>query len=124
MLQIKVDAISTACTTEDVRDESLNEVQSKPFPDIDAPCSNGEMVHRCKICTKTFPSGQALVGHQRCHWSSGLEASTTLIKLREDENRDCRQILKFDLNKLAMAEAENDLELTLGLELKLGSSTI
>ncbi|KAJ8625385.1 hypothetical protein MRB53_033915 [Persea americana] len=120
----KVDAISVACTTKDVQYESLNAVQSKPLPEFDAPCSNGDMVHRCKVCSKTFPSGQALGGHQRCHWSGGVQTSTTSIKLQEDENRTHRRIFKFDLNELAMAESEHDLELNLGLELKLGSSTI
>lgn len=27
--------------------------------------------HRCGICFRVFPSGQALGGHMRCHWDKG-----------------------------------------------------
>lgn len=29
--------------------------------------------HRCSICSRVFPSGQALGGHMRCHWEKGDE---------------------------------------------------
>ncbi|XP_050140665.1 uncharacterized protein LOC126616639 [Malus sylvestris] len=29
--------------------------------------------HQCKICNKTFPTGQALGGHKRCHWTGPTE---------------------------------------------------
>ncbi|KAG0458509.1 hypothetical protein HPP92_023666 [Vanilla planifolia] len=31
----------------------------------------GGKVHRCSICQKTFPTGQALGGHKRCHYDGG-----------------------------------------------------
>ncbi|XP_063947650.1 zinc finger protein ZAT3 [Daucus carota subsp. sativus] len=32
--------------------------------------------HRCSICLRVFPSGQALGGHKRCHWEKGDEPSS------------------------------------------------
>ncbi|PWA84378.1 zinc finger C2H2-type/integrase DNA-binding domain-containing protein [Artemisia annua] len=31
-------------------------------------------LHQCKICDKVFPTGQALGGHKRCHWTGFSEA--------------------------------------------------
>eukprot|EP00268_Persea_americana_P052789 TRINITY_DN5936_c0_g1_i2.p1 TRINITY_DN5936_c0_g1~~TRINITY_DN5936_c0_g1_i2.p1 ORF type:complete len:448 (-),score=108.40 TRINITY_DN5936_c0_g1_i2:2522-3865(-) len=114
MTAAKVDAISVAYNTEEVQYGNSNAAESKPLPEIDATCSKAEMVHRCKTCNKTFPSGQALGGHQRCHWSGGIEASMNSVKLQEDENKVIRQIHDFDLNEPAMVEAEDDLALALG----------
>lgn len=32
--------------------------------------------HKCSICHKTFPTGQALGGHKRCHYEGGNSSST------------------------------------------------
>ncbi|XP_062209339.1 zinc finger protein 1-like [Phragmites australis] len=32
--------------------------------------SGGDKVHECSVCKKTFPTGQALGGHKRCHYES------------------------------------------------------
>lgn len=32
--------------------------------------------HECSICHKTFPSGQALGGHKRCHYEGGAAAAS------------------------------------------------
>ncbi|KAL6296150.1 hypothetical protein ACE6H2_004292 [Prunus campanulata] len=32
--------------------------------------------HECSICHKSFPTGQALGGHKRCHYEGGVGAST------------------------------------------------
>ncbi|KAK9120500.1 hypothetical protein Syun_018117 [Stephania yunnanensis] len=38
--------------------------------DIKAAMSMGELsLHQCEICQKTFPTGQALGGHKRRHWT-------------------------------------------------------
>ncbi|KAK4767956.1 hypothetical protein SAY87_003097 [Trapa incisa] len=34
-------------------------------------------VHECSICHKTFPTGQALGGHKRCHYEGGTTATAT-----------------------------------------------
>ncbi|KAK4747830.1 hypothetical protein SAY87_014416 [Trapa incisa] len=39
---------------------------------VAAPSSSGgSRVHECSICHKTFPTGQALGGHKRCHYDGG-----------------------------------------------------
>lgn len=37
-----------------------------------------QTAHKCTICFKLFPTGQALGGHMRCHWEKN-EASTSSI---------------------------------------------
>ncbi|GMJ03979.1 salt tolerance zinc finger [Hibiscus trionum] len=33
--------------------------------------------HECSICHKTFPTGQALGGHKRCHYEGGAGSSAS-----------------------------------------------
>ena len=40
-----------------------------------APNGTGKS-HECSICHKTFPSGQALGGHKRCHYEGGAAAAS------------------------------------------------
>ncbi|XP_037421946.1 zinc finger protein 1-like [Triticum dicoccoides] len=35
----------------------------------------GGRVHECSVCKKTFPTGQALGGHKRCHYEGPVGAS-------------------------------------------------
>ncbi|KAL2936835.1 Zinc finger protein ZAT3 [Bienertia sinuspersici] len=44
--------------------------------------------HTCSVCSKVFPTGQALGGHMRCHWEKS-EASTSSVGPNEAQ---------FDLN--------------------------
>ncbi|XP_010906283.1 zinc finger protein 1 [Elaeis guineensis] len=37
-----------------------------------AAASVSGRVHQCSVCLKTFPSGQALGGHKRCHYDGSL----------------------------------------------------
>ncbi|XP_057430213.1 zinc finger protein ZAT10-like [Lotus japonicus] len=39
--------------------------------------NGGGKVHQCSICQKSFPTGQALGGHKRCHYEGGGGASST-----------------------------------------------
>lgn len=34
--------------------------------------SNGAKTHQCTICLKSFPTGQALGGHKRCHYDGTI----------------------------------------------------
>ncbi|XP_058769580.1 zinc finger protein ZAT10-like [Vicia villosa] len=38
--------------------------------------TTGKM-HECSICHKSFPTGQALGGHKRCHYEGGINHNTT-----------------------------------------------
>jgi hypothetical protein len=91
--------------------------------------------HQCKICDKTFPTGQALGGHKRCHWTAGpveLQSSTQATSPGEakaqsstqetspeeakaqssqvtspgEASQTGRRILDFDLNELPAIELE------------------
>ncbi|KAF8393381.1 hypothetical protein HHK36_021624 [Tetracentron sinense] len=78
--------------------------------------------HRCKICNKTFPTGQALGGHKRCHWSGPVEAAPSSVALPEETSRTVelpeettktgRGVLDFDLNEVPVMEYEKGLEST------------
>ncbi|XVE95018.1 hypothetical protein REPUB_Repub02eG0059900 [Reevesia pubescens] len=66
--------------------------------------------HECSICHKSFPTGQALGGHKRCHYEGGAANSATAsgvttsegvestITMTHISNRD------FDLNLPALPE--------------------
>ncbi|PON91103.1 Zinc finger transcription factor [Trema orientale] len=42
-----------------------------------AGASNGSgRAHECSICHKTFPTGQALGGHKRCHYEGGAASAS------------------------------------------------
>ncbi|XP_048573269.1 zinc finger protein 1-like [Triticum urartu] len=40
-----------------------------------AGAGGGGRVHECSVCKKTFPTGQALGGHKRCHYEGPMGAS-------------------------------------------------
>ncbi|XP_058113068.1 zinc finger protein ZAT4-like [Magnolia sinica] len=86
-------------------------------------------LHQCKICDKSFPSGQALGGHQRCHWSGHPEPPASSITSQDDETKAGRRsaalqddgtksghrILEFDLNELPPMITDDD-DQTMGLD--------
>lgn len=39
------------------------------------PSNGGGRAHECSICHKSFPTGQALGGHKRCHYDGGAGAA-------------------------------------------------
>ncbi|XP_058096259.1 zinc finger protein ZAT2-like [Magnolia sinica] len=59
-------------------------------------------VHKCSICDRVFPTGQALGGHKRCHWARG-----------ERLNR-VQGLPVFDLNEPAPI-SEEDVEAAYGM---------
>nr|XP_027124064.1 uncharacterized protein LOC113740730 [Coffea arabica] len=64
-----------------------------------------ENIHECTLCKKTFPSGQALGGHKRCHWQS---LSSQVASPEAEEPRPLvRKGLQFDLNEPAEEEDAN-----------------
>ncbi|XP_054819277.1 zinc finger protein ZAT10-like [Prosopis cineraria] len=54
--------------------------------------SAGGRLHECSICHKSFPTGQALGGHKRCHYEGGASSAATASEDAGSAHRD------FDLN--------------------------
>ncbi|XP_010651683.1 zinc finger protein ZAT9-like [Vitis vinifera] len=59
--------------------------------------------HKCRICNKSFPTGQALGGHQTTHRPKPAQLATT--KQEASQNAGPR-VLDFDLNELPPMEKE------------------
>jgi len=67
----------------------------------DAAATHGR-VHECSVCRKTFPTGQALGGHKRCHYEgAGGGATTTNVPSTSAGLMSCRG---FDLNVPALPD--------------------
>ncbi|XP_041013766.1 zinc finger protein ZAT10-like [Juglans microcarpa x Juglans regia] len=73
--------------------------------------------HECSICHKTFPTGQALGGHKRCHYDGGNSHSNTNANTNTNTNANsgvtfsegggsslCQSHRGFDLNLPALPE--------------------
>ncbi|RLN40078.1 zinc finger protein 1-like [Panicum miliaceum] len=58
-------------------------------------------VHECSVCRKTFPTGQALGGHKRCHYEGAAGATTTNVAPTSTGLMSCRG---FDLNVPALPD--------------------
>ncbi|KAG4159978.1 hypothetical protein ERO13_D02G205000v2 [Gossypium hirsutum] len=85
---------------------------------------NGK-AHKCSICHKSFPTGQALGGHKRCHYEGGNTTTTTTTTAAITNNKSSSVSLSgvtvsdggalsqtrcvdfdFDLNLPALCELE------------------
>ncbi|XP_062187724.1 zinc finger protein AZF3-like [Phragmites australis] len=60
-----------------------------------------EKVHRCSLCLRAFPSGQALGGHKRLHYEGGAAAADGV----KDKTSSAELPRDFDLNLPAAATA-------------------
>ncbi|CAK9157820.1 unnamed protein product [Ilex paraguariensis] len=69
-----------------------------------------ESTHQCQICNKTFPTGQALGGHKRCHWTGPAEAPSSQVTSPGEESQTGRKVQTFDLNELPLMEDEGGFE--------------
>lgn len=68
-------------------------------------------VHRCSLCDRTFPSGQALGGHKRLHYEGGAAAEGLGGKDKEAAKAKAAALLRdFDLNLPAAAVAGDEAE--------------
>jgi hypothetical protein len=66
-------------------------------------------VHRCSLCDRTFPSGQALGGHKRLHYEGGAAAEGLGGKDKEAAKAKAAALLRdFDLNLLPAAAVAGD----------------
>ncbi|KFK27201.1 hypothetical protein AALP_AA8G348500 [Arabis alpina] len=85
--------------------------------------NNGD--HICNICHKSFPTGQALGGHKRCHWSGPVPtdaatavptastaaptaSSSQVTETVQEVKKLKRTFLDFDLNELPPNEEEQE----------------
>lgn len=72
--------------------------------------TSGGRTHECSICHKTFPTGQALGGHKRCHYDGGSGNSTGGVTSSEggaasSQSQSQSQSQRgFDLNVPALPE--------------------
>jgi hypothetical protein len=69
-------------------------------------------LHECSICHKTFPTGQALGGHKRCHYEGviggGASASSAAASAAAAAEVQVGDKVRFDLNIPAVPEVEFD----------------
>ncbi|KAK1382765.1 zinc finger protein ZAT3-like [Heracleum sosnowskyi] len=81
--------------------------------------------HRCSICLRVFPSGQALGGHKRCHWEKGEDPSCQMQGGSESNQQfGAKGASAVDLNLPALVDQDDhsSSSLTSGLclDLRLG----
>ncbi|CAL4943199.1 unnamed protein product [Urochloa decumbens] len=72
--------------------EPVAPAAASPAASSSAAGSSSRAAHECSVCRKTFPSGQALGGHKRCHYEGAGGSVSTASGL-------CRG---FDLNVPAL----------------------
>ncbi|XP_043712735.1 zinc finger protein ZAT10-like [Telopea speciosissima] len=88
--------------TEDHASSSSATTTSTTAPAKPNPGSvGGSKTHECSICHKTFPTGQALGGHKRCHYDGGNSAVTSSSDGPAASSQSHRD---FDLNLPALPE--------------------
>ncbi|XP_072958324.1 zinc finger protein 1-like [Typha angustifolia] len=83
-------------------EEPANSSTGSPAASVGASTGDGR-VHQCSVCLKTFPTGQALGGHKRCHYdgnirSGGAAAGAAASEAGSSSHRG------FDLNIPATPE--------------------
>ncbi|XP_057473120.1 zinc finger protein ZAT1-like [Actinidia eriantha] len=66
----------------------------------------GSSSYKCKICNKSFPTGQALGGHKRSHWSGPVEGTASQTESLGEASETGRRILGFDLNEVPPMDYE------------------
>ncbi|XP_066384827.1 zinc finger protein ZAT10-like [Miscanthus floridulus] len=67
-----------AATTSPPADDPASSASPAASPSTSGAASTGR-VHKCSVCRKTFPTGQALGGHKRCHYEGSAGAATTAL---------------------------------------------
>ncbi|CAK7329088.1 unnamed protein product [Dovyalis caffra] len=75
--------------------------------------------HKCSICLRVFPSGQALGGHKRCHWEKGEETSLSMNNQEGLHLLTAKEGCGLDLNLPAPMENESSSSYSSGLTLDL-----
>ncbi|KAK9144243.1 hypothetical protein Sjap_004146 [Stephania japonica] len=73
---------------------------------IKAAKSTGESLHQCDICQKTFPTGQALGGHKRRHWTGPADHHDEPPPPPPRDQLIKPLAFEFDLNELPPMDQE------------------
>ncbi|KMZ61436.1 hypothetical protein ZOSMA_52G00860 [Zostera marina] len=60
--------------------------------------SKEQKAHRCSVCSKVFPSGQALGGHKRRHYDGGVSTSRVTGDSGHNNNKSMGVVFDIDLN--------------------------
>ncbi|CAK8568359.1 unnamed protein product [Lathyrus sativus] len=84
-------------TTED---QNQNQTTTTSSAVTTSSASNKIKTHDCSICHKSFPTGQALGGHKRCHYEGGAGggAGSSAVTASEGVGSSHSQHRDFDLN--------------------------
>ncbi|KAK6938595.1 hypothetical protein RJ641_032103 [Dillenia turbinata] len=78
--------------------------------------SSGGRSHECSICHKSFPSGQALGGHKRCHYEGGSGGNSGITS-SEGAGSTLSHQRDFDLNLPAFPESWSRFKVDVGKKL-------
>ncbi|XP_058781161.1 zinc finger protein ZAT10-like [Vicia villosa] len=82
--------------------EDQNQTTTTSSAVTTSSASNGGKIktHDCSICHKSFPTGQALGGHKRCHYEGGVGggAGSSAVTASEGVGSSHSQHRDFDLN--------------------------
>ncbi|KAM1243295.1 hypothetical protein FF1_034873 [Malus domestica] len=81
-----------------------------PIAAASAGPATSARTHECSICHKTFPTGQALGGHKRCHYDGGSAVTTSegggagASSHSQSQSQSHQSQRGFDLNLPALPE--------------------
>ncbi|KAK6939712.1 hypothetical protein RJ641_029243 [Dillenia turbinata] len=78
--------------------------------------SSGGRTHECSICHKSFPSGQALGGHKRCHYEGGSRGNSGITS-SEGAGSTLSHQRDFDLSLAAFPESRSGFKVDVGKKL-------
>lgn len=80
--------------------EDQNQTTTTSSAVTTSSASNKIKTHDCSICHKSFPTGQALGGHKRCHYEGGAGggAGSSAVTASEGVGSSHSQHRDFDLN--------------------------
>ncbi|XP_057508587.1 zinc finger protein ZAT10-like [Actinidia eriantha] len=64
--------------------------------------------YKCKICNKSFSTGQAIGGHKRSHWAGTIEGPVSQTESPREASEPGRKIMGFDLNEVPPMDMGDD----------------
>ncbi|KAF9587332.1 hypothetical protein IFM89_001322 [Coptis chinensis] len=104
-----------ATAVEEVEEQEQCELANGDFMEM-GDDTESKQSHKCQICMKSFPTGQALGGHKRCHWNGAIPAeapfppttttTTSSVASQVEGEGGNKIVFKFDLNELPLMEEE------------------